>query len=220
METVGVVLLVWAGFAVLGFFAWWAGRHHAAHPAPDPAPRAGGRLFMAAMGALGFGLWSWGTAPAIGAVLAAAAFAGWLVVAARGSTAADVLRPLIRDPRPFVPLLLLLLAPRLLGQGLGVVPAVLLALPSGVGQQLLFLVGLFAPLEAVTRRTDVSAVVAALVFAALHVPFNLPANGGDLPAAFANAVFYQASAGLIACLAFVRHRAPVPIGAMHAAAMA
>src|SRR3990170_3031705 len=92
--------------------------------------------------------------------------------------------------------------------------------PAGVGQQLLFLVGLFAPLEAVTRRTDVSAVVAALVFAALHVPFNLPANGGDLPAAFANAVFYQASAGLIACLAFVRHRAPVPIGAVHAAAIA
>lgn len=219
-ETVGVVLLVWAGFAILGFFAWWAGRHDAAHATPDPVPRAGGRLLMAAIGALGFGLWSWGTAPAIGAVLTATAFAGWLVVAARGSTATDVLRPLVRDPRPFVPLLLLLLVPRLLAQGLGVVPAALLALPSGVGQQLLFLVGLFAPLEAVTRRTDLSAVVAALVFAALHVPFDLPANGGDLPAAFANSVFYQGSAALVACLAFARHRAPVPIGVVHAVAIA
>jgi hypothetical protein len=57
------------------------------------------------------------------------------------------------------------------------------------------------------------------VFGLVHVPFNLAPNGGDLLAAAANAVFFQASVGLIACLAYVRHRAVVPIGVAHALAI-
>lgn len=220
IETTSVVLLVWAGFTLLAFFAWWAGRHDAVRPAPDPVSHAGGRLLAAVVGALGLGLWSWGVVPLLGAALAVSGFAVWVLVAARHSSFADLLRPLSRDPRPLVPFVLMLFVPRLLAEGLGFVPRALLALPSGVGQQLLFLVGFFAPLEAVTRRTDLAAVGAALMFAALHVPFNLPANGGDLIAAAANAVFYQGTAGLVACLAFTRHRAPAAIGAAHALAIA
>ena len=65
-----------------------------------------------------------------------------------------------------------------------------------------------------------AAVASALVFAALHVPVVLEANGGDVLASFANAVLFQASVGLVACLAFVRHRAAVPIGVAHAMAIA
>ena len=50
-------------------------------------------------------------------------------------------------------------------------------------------------------------------------PLDLDPNHGDLLAAAANAVFFQASVGLIACLAFVRHRAAVPIGVAHALAI-
>lgn len=65
-----------------------------------------------------------------------------------------------------------------------------------------------------------AAVLSALVFASIHVPMNLAANDGDWAASVANAVFYQATVGLIACLAFNRHRAPLPIGVAHALAIA
>jgi membrane protease YdiL (CAAX protease family) len=84
----------------------------------------------------------------------------------------------------------------------------------------MFLVMLYASLEAVTRRPDIAAVVSALIFAVVHVPMNLPANEFDWVAAIANALFYQATVGIIACLAFTRHRAPVPIGVAHAMAIA
>ena len=93
-------------------------------------------------------------------------------------------------------MLLLLAVPRLLfGGPLSRSSASVLALPSGIGQQVLYLLGLFAPLEAWRDRRAVAAVVAALVFAALHVPLNLGPNDGDGPAALANAVLYQASVG-------------------------
>jgi hypothetical protein len=118
-----------------------------------------------------------------------------------------------------VPLLLLIGVTRVLYGG--VAPVGLAAgLLSGVIQQVSYLVGLFAPLEARYRRTDGAAVVAALVFGAVHLPFNLEPNGGDWVAAAANAVVFQASVGLIACLALVRHRAAVPIGLAHGLAIA
>ena len=115
--------------------------------------------------------------------------------------------------------------PRLLIGGPGYVVAAALALPSGIGQQVLYLLGLFAPLEAARGRTDLVAVAsallfAALLFAALHVPFVMEINGNDLVASLANVVIFQASVGLIACLAFVRHRAAVPIGMAHGLAIA
>jgi membrane protease YdiL (CAAX protease family) len=117
-------------------------------------------------------------------------------------------------------LLLLIAVPKLAVAGPAFLVGSLLALPSGVGQQLLLLVGLFAPLEALRRRTDAAAVAAALIFALVHVPLVLDANGGDIAASFANVMLFQAGVGLIACLAFVRHRAVVPIGVAHAMALA
>jgi len=57
-------------------------------------------------------------------------------------------------------------------------------------------------------------------FGSLHVPMNLPQAGGDLLLAMANAMVFQATVGAIACLAYVRHRAAVPIGVAHALAIA
>jgi hypothetical protein len=149
-----------------------------------------------------------------------AGIVGWITAAARPGSAVRLRAVLTRDPRPFVPLLLLIAIPRFLVQGPGYLVEIPVALPSGVGQQLLLLVGLFAALEAVTGRADVAAVASALVFGFLHVPFNLPANGGDWVAASANAIFYQATVGIICCLAFVRHRAPLSTGFAHALAIA
>ena len=72
----------------------------------------------------------------------------------------------------------------------------------------------------VAEPRDRAAVLCALIFGAIHVPMNLVANGDDWLAALANAVFYQSTVGLIACLAFMRHRAPVPIGIAHGLAIA
>jgi hypothetical protein len=125
----------------------------------------------------------------------------------------------MRDPWPFVPLLLLVGLTRFLFGG--VTPVGLVAgLLSGVMQQVAYLVGLFAPLEALRGRTDIAAVTAALVFGAVHLPFDLEPNGGDWLAATANAIVVQASVGLVAVLAFVRHRAAVPIGVAHGLAIA
>lgn len=62
-------------------------------------------------------------------------------------------------------------------------------------------------------------MTSALIFAALHVPQNMAANEGDVLAAIANAVLFQASVGLVACLAYTRHRAVVPLGVAHAIAI-
>jgi hypothetical protein len=62
--------------------------------------------------------------------------------------------------------------------------------------------------------------VTAIVFGLLHVPMNLPQAGGDPSLAAANAVVFQATVGAIACLGYVRHRAAVPLGVVHALAIA
>ncbi len=144
---------------------------------------------------------------------------GWIVSAIRQQGWRVLPERLLRDPRPFLPMLLLIAVPRLAVGGIAFVAGAFLSLPSGIGQQLLYLIGLFAPLEAASARTAAAAVVSALVFGLVHVPLNLEANHGDLLAAAANAVFFQASVGLVACLAFTRHRAVVPIGVAHALAI-
>ncbi|MFV2065323.1 MAG: type II CAAX prenyl endopeptidase Rce1 family protein, partial [Chloroflexota bacterium] len=216
-EAVSTVLLIWVGMLVLAFFAWWAGRHRLAHPQPDAMPGATARTIFALIGVLGMMLI--GFSPAVGLVLVAGGIGGWIWAAWRSGGVAGLRERLLRDPRPFVPLLLLIAVPRLLIGGPAFVVGATLALPSGVGQQLFYLLGLFAPLEALRQRTDVAAVVSALLFALLHVPFVMEANDGDIAAALANVVLFQASVGIIACLAFVRHRAAVPIGVAHALAI-
>lgn len=218
-EHVDTVALIWVGMGILAFFAWWAGRHRLAHPLPDRVGAAGARAVSALLGSLGMVVWTFGISVEAGFVLLVCGMGGWLWAAWRSGGFHGLRERLTRDFRPFLPLLLLIGLPRLLfGGPFGLVAAVL-TLPSGVGQQLLYLTGLFAPLEAVLRRSDLAAVAAALLFGLIHVPLIFPDNDGDLLAAFANAVIFQASVGLIACLAYVRHRAVVPIGVAHGLAI-
>ncbi len=127
----------------------------------------------------------------------------------------------LRDPRPFVPLLLLLAVPQAGCRGSGIHPGGRRRrCPAASASSSSYLIGLFAPLEALRGRSDAAAVAAALVFGLIHVPLVLDANHGDLAAAIANAVLFQASVGLVACLAYQRHRAAVPIGVAHALAIA
>lgn len=217
----GTLALLWLGLGILAFLAWWAGRHRAAVEVPDPVPRATVRTLVAGIGAVGLGLAMWGMAPAAGIAIALGAIVAWLATALRGAGAADrLLRQLLRDPRPFLPILLLIALPRAIAGGPGYAVEALLALPSGIFQQVALLIGLFAPLEALLGRTDRAAVATAVVFGLLHVPMDLPQAEGDLLVALANAMVFQATIGAIACLAFVRHRAALPLGVAHALAIA
>ncbi len=218
-DMVTTVLLVWSALLALAFTAWWAGRHPRAWPWPDPVPGAWPRTAFALLGVIALILWGWGTDLGVVAVLLALSLGGWMWTAVRAGNLAGMGRRALRDPRPFVPLLLLIGLPKLLMVGPTFVAGLILALPSGIGQQLLLLVGLYAPLEAVTRRPASAAVVAALAFAAVHVPMVIGENGGDLWAAYANVIVWQSGVGLVAVLAFQRHRAAVPIGVAHAAAI-
>lgn len=218
LESVG---LLWLGLGALAFLAWWAGRHRRAVRSRDPVGRAGQRVTAAVAGVVGIGLVTWGLAPAVGSAVVVGAVVAWLAAAVLGRGDRDrLVTQLLRDPRPFLPLLLFIALPRAIASGPGYGLAALLALPSGLLQQLAFLIGLFAPLEAILGRTDRAAVLAALAFGSLHVPMNLPQAGGDIVLAAANAIVFQASVGAIACLGYVRHRAAVPLGVAHALAIA
>jgi hypothetical protein len=218
-DQVATVLLVWTAMALLAFFAWWAGRHRLAHPAADAVPDAVFRSLCAGIAAGGLLVWGSGLEVAAGLVLVSVGMGGWLVSAIRREGWRDLPTLLMRDPRPFLPMLLLIAVPRLMAGGIAYLPGAVVSLPSGIGQQLFYLLGLFAPLEAASGRTAPAAVVSALAFGLIHVPLNLDANEGDLVAAAANAVFFQASVGLVSCLAFTRHRAVLPIGVAHALAI-
>jgi hypothetical protein len=218
-DVVSTVLLIWAGLALVAFLAWWSGRHRSAHPEPDPVPAAGARAAFALVAAGGWALWSFGLSAEAGFVLLCAGFAGWLWSALRAGGVAGARARLARDPRPFLGLYLFIGLPRLLAIGPSYLVGVVVALPSGIGQQLLLLLGLFAPLEAWSRRPGWAALAAAAIFAVLHMPLVLEPNHGDLAAAWANVVLFQMSVGLIAVLAFRRHRAAVPLGVAHALAI-
>ena len=218
-ETVATVLLIWLALLLLAFFAWWAGRHPRAHPQPDAVPAARARTLCALLAVAGMSAWGAGWSGPLGPLLFGCGLGGWLWSAWRSDGAHGLRARLTRDPRPFLPLLLLIGVPRLLVGGPAYLVGATLALPSGIGQQLLYLVGLYAPLEAATQRAAAAAVGSALLFALVHVPLLLEPNGGDVVAALANAMLFQSGVGLIACLAFQRHRAVVPIGVAHALAI-
>jgi hypothetical protein len=222
-SAIETILLVWSGLLILAFVAWWAGRHRLAHPQADPVPEARAKVGFAVVVLVGMLVWAFGLG-AGGWLLAAGGLLGWTWAALRAGGPRVVARSaavlLTRDPRPFVPLILLVALPKLLAAGPAFLGDVLVALPSGVGQQLLYLLGLYAPLEALTGRPAVAAVTAALMFGLLHVPIVLGELDGDLLASVANVILFQTAVGLIACLAFQRHRAALPIGAAHAIAIA
>ena len=93
------------------------------------------------------------------------------------------------------------------------------ALVSGGVQQVAYR-GPLRPARGRPRSQRCRRSLAALLFGAVHLPFDIEPNGGDWLAAAANAVVFQASVGLVAALAFVRHRAAVPIGVAHGLAIA
>jgi hypothetical protein len=186
---VPTLLLVWLGLGLVAFLCWWAGRHRLAHPDADPVPRAGARLACALLVAVGLGLGQYGIQSTLGGGLVIGAVVAWLLIAVRRETAGQFARLLLRDPRPFVPLLLVVALPRIVLLGSAMVGRLPPALASGIGQELLYLVLLYPSMEAVTKRRDLAAVLCALVFASIHVPMNQAANGGDWAASIANAVF-------------------------------
>jgi hypothetical protein len=216
-ETASMVVLIWLGLLALAFFAWWSGRHRLAHPQADPVPAAGPRVVFALITA---GSWAvMGLSRELGFVLLVVGAGGWTWSTVRAGGLKGVGERLTRDPRPLLPMLLLIAVPRLLVGGPMYVVGTVLALPSGIIQQLFLLLGLFAPLEAWSRRPGWAAVSAAGVFAAVHVGTVMEPNHDDLLAAVANVILFQASVGLIAILAYQRHRAAVPIGVAHALAI-
>lgn len=208
-------VLVYLGLGVVAFLAWWAGRHRLAHPQPDPVAAAGPKTAFALITGLGWGLVGFGLLPALGFVLLFVGVGGWIWAYVRSGSAQGLRARLLRDPRPFVPLYLFIALPRLLVIGPIYLLGVVIALPSGITQQLLLLVGLFGPLEAWSRRPGWAALGAAVVFAVLHVPIVMPQNGDDLLAATANAAIFQLTVGYIAVMAYRRHRAAIPIGVAH-----
>jgi hypothetical protein len=218
-DSVSTVVLIWLALLILAFFAWWAGRHQRARSQPDPVPAARARAAFALLAVAGMSLWGAGLAGLAGLVLFLMGLGGWLWSAWRTGAQRGLKARLLRDPRPFLPMLLLIGVPRLLAGGPSFLLGATLALPSGIGQQLLYLVGLYAPLEAAMHRPAAAALISALLFALIHVPLVMEPNGGDVLAALANAMLFQSGVGFIACLAYQRHRAVVPIGVAHALAI-
>ena len=210
-----MVVLIWLGLAIVAFLAWWAGRHRLAHPEPDPVVAAGPRSTFAVMVAGGWALWGFGLTGPLGFVLILVGIGGWFWAYLRGGGLAGLRGRLLRDPRPFLGLYLFIVLPRLLAIGPIYLLGAVVALPSGIIQQLLLLVGVFAPLEAWSGRPGWSALGAAAIFGLLHVPIVMEPNGDDIVAAFANAALFQLTVGLIAILAYRRHRAAVAIGVAH-----
>ncbi len=218
--TVTMVLLIWLGLAAVAFTAWWAGRHRRAHPDPDPMPAAGPRSAFALIVALGWVVWSFGLGAQLGFLLTLVGGGGWVWSYVRAGGHHGLRERCLRDPRPFLGLYILIALPRLLVVGPFYVVDVVFALPSGIGQQLLLLVALFAPLEAWSRRPGWAALASATVFAILHVPLVMEPNGDDVPSAVANAVIFQLSVGFIAVLAYRRHRSAAAVGVAHAMTIA
>ena len=214
-DTASMVVLIWLGLGIVAFLAWWSGRHRLAHPDPDQQVAPGPRTLFALLVVAGWALWGFGIEIRVGFVLILVGTGGWIWSYVRGGGFVGLRDRLLRDPRPFFALYLFIALPRMLAIGPLYLVGLLTGLPSGIAQQLLLLVGLFAPLEAWSGRPGWAALTAASLFALLHVPIVLPANGHDMVAAFANAAIFQLTVGFIAVLAYRRHRAAVPIGVAH-----
>ena len=211
-----LVLTIAAGCVAYGLLAWQAGRSPVAWPRPSAvrAPKAEmGAVIVAYVGVAGY-LMGLGLGP-----LFVVGFGAWVLVAIRARYRPSDLAWVIRGWRPHLPLLVAVLLPKLLLAG----PAVVLGLPlalGGVVQQVLLQVGLTARLEALAGRGDVAAVLAALAFGVAHAGLNLPQAGGDHLLALGAALVLQAPIGLVLCVAYLRHRAPLALGAAHAIAIA
>lgn len=212
LELLGIVAL---GVGAYGFLGWLAGRHPAAVTEPDPvrAPGLEGlAIGVAYLGLVGwiFRLGAWSVGLFLGGIVA------WVATFALARYRAADFAWLRRSWRPFIPLFVGILAPKLFLAGPLFPIAVLAALPSGLGQQILLQLGVTSRLEALCRRPELAAVVAAICFGLPHVPLDLAQAGGDWSLALANAFVLQVPIGLAFVVAYQRHRAPLALGAVHA----
>ncbi len=216
---VSLIALIVAATVAFALLAWWAGRLPRAHGMPDPvrAPRL--EFVAAVVGYLGMVGGMFGFI-AEGFSLTGAAIVVGVGIALLSGTQRSDLRWVWRSWLPLLPLILGVAIPKALMLGPVLLSGLVIALPSGIIQQLLLQVGLMARLEAFTSRSDVAAVGAALAFGFVHTPLNMPQADGDALIALANALVLQAPIGLVFCLGYLRHRAPVALGAVHALAMA
>jgi hypothetical protein len=214
-----LLLIVALGLAFYGVLGWLAGRHPSSVDESDLVrnPRVEGLAIAVAY--LGLLAWIYRVG-GWGFPLFLAGLVGWMGVAAVSGYRARDFAWVRRSWRPYVPLFVGVLAPKLLLAGAALPALMAIALPSGLIQQLLLQLGLSARLEAVTARRDLAAVIAAVAFGLPHAPLNLAQAGGDWSLALANALVLQAPIGLIFCLAYQRHRAPLALGTVHALVIA
>jgi hypothetical protein len=214
-----LLVLTALGVAFYGALGWLAGRHPLAEGTPDPVRSPRLEAFAIGIAYVGLAGWGFGLLP-FGMHIFLGGVCGWLAVVAFAGYRRGDLGWLTRSWRPYVPLLVGVTAPKLLLAGLSLPIGLLIALPSGILQQLMLQLGLTAHVEALVRRSAVAAVAAAMGFGFLHVPMNLGMAGGDWWIAFANALVLQTPIGLAFCIAYQRHRAPLALGAVHAILMA
>lgn len=215
-ERLPLVLTIAGGCLAYGLLAWQAGRSPAAwyHPSVVRAPRAEMVAVIVAYAGVAGYLMGLGFGP-----LFVVGVGAWVFVAIRARYRPSDLAWATRGWRPLLPLLVAVLVPKLLLAG----PAALVGLPlalGGVVQQVLLQVGLTARLEALAGRSDMAAVLAALAFGVAHAGLNLPQAHGDHLLALSAALVLQAPIGLVFCIAYLRHRAPLALGVSHAIAIA
>jgi hypothetical protein len=218
-ERLPLLATIWSGCLAYAVIAWFAGRDPTAHARADVvrAPRA--ELVAVLVAYVGLA----GVLNGMGAPFAicfVAGVAGWAAVSIRAGYDASDFAWLIRGWRPLAALLVAVAVPKLLFLGPGVIYGMPIALPSGIFQQVGLLIGLVARLEAVIGRPDAAAVVGALLFGLAHTGMNLGYAGGDPVLAVSSSIVLQGTIALVFCLAFLRHRAALPLGVAHAIVIA
>jgi hypothetical protein len=216
----GLMALIALGVIVFAILAWFAGRHAGAVQTADRVRWPVGEFIGILAAYAGLVLWLAGHG-SIGGPVLLAGIAGWVAAAIVARYRPGDFRSLLRSPLPFTALLLAIALPKVVTLGpLGFALALPAALVSGIFQQVLLQDGLVARLEALIRRSDVAAVLAALAFGVAHAPMNLHQAQGDHLLALSASLVFQAPIGLVFIIGYLRHRASVPLGVAHGFAIA
>ncbi len=206
------------GACLFGPLAWLAGRHPWAHPAPDPVRAPRPEALAVGVAYVALAVWMFGLGATFGVFQLG--LAAWALLLPVARYRFEDFGWLVRTWQPYLPLFVAIAAPKALILGADLVPRTLGGLQSGITQQLLLQVGLTARIEALTGRRDMAAVLAGLGFGLVHVPLDLAQAGWDWSLAVANAAILQSVIGVIFCVAYQRHRAPLGLGFGHALLMA
>ncbi len=219
-DRLGSVALIALGVIAFAILAWFAGRHEGAVQTPIPVRWPVGEFTAILAAYAGLVLWLAGYG-SIGGPVFLGGVAGWLAAAVLARYRPGDFSSLLRSPIPFAALLLAVALPKVVTLGpLGFALALPAALVSGIFQQVLLQDGLVARLEALSRRTDAAAVLAALAFGVAHAPMNLQQAQGDHVLALSASLVFQAPIALVFIVGYLRHRASVPLGVAHGFAIA